>query len=325
MARYARNIFYVGFAEQASKGTAVAPVYFPQYFDGAVAITPETTYTHYTPAGGQYPNLSLVESIVYPLSFTALATPRIFAFLSAAALGKEQIKGTQPGTPVATTLNGAIIAGATSATLTSGTGFAQGDYIQFVDVSDTFEDTGEIVTIATITTNDITFAACKYAHASGDVAEKVVLPIQHKAMFAARESMPWFSLEASTAYNSGQTDPIIPRYADCRILSTTISGTAGKPILIAPSIHAISMAKQSSETAESFESNNPLMYHQGTFTLDSSADTNIPNFSLVINNIADESDFTNAITRQDIPVTGRSATLSWTLKLEDGTRFLTLI
>jgi len=322
MARYARNLFYVGFAQQSAKGTGVAPVYFPKYFDGDINLNPSIEYTHYTPALSQFPELGLLEKIKPPANFTILATPQVSAALLAYAMGKEQIKGTQPGTPVSTTLSSAANAGDTVISVTDETGFSAGDLVQIVSQSDTFEDTGEIREVESVGTGQLTLkTALSYSHASGAVVEKVIKPISHKLLFADRASMPWFTTEASIGYNSAQTNPLIARLIDCRIATVTLSIEPGMPLKLAVAMHAINVEKQASETAESFENNNPFVAFHGTYTLDSGATTKIPSFELTITNVLDEDDFTNKQYREDIPVLRREASLSFVSKFDDGTRF----
>ena len=91
--RVAQNIFYVGFAEQSEKGTGVAPVYFPEYFDGDIDFIPEINHENYRPAGGEFINMSLIQSISLSQGFTFLATPEATHAILAYALGKDTITG----------------------------------------------------------------------------------------------------------------------------------------------------------------------------------------------------------------------------------------
>lgn len=242
MPRYPQNLFYVGFGKQVSKGTGVAPAIFPQYFDGDIALTPEIAYAHYTPAGGQAANLSLVQNVKHPKSFTVIGTPKVAAALCAFALGKDTVSGAAD-------------------------------------------------------------------------------PYTHTITLAERENMPWFSCEASVGFSSGQTDPIIARFIDCRIAQLGISAEKGMPLKLAATIQACDLEKQAAETSPSYETDKPFVFFQGTYTLDSGTIANITQFSLDFNNVLDEDDITTGVTREDLPVLRREATLNFTLKFEDGTRF----
>ncbi len=324
MPRYPINDFYVGFDKQTAKGTEIAPRIFPKYFDGGLSIAPELANTPYVPAAGQFPSLSLVERVAPSMDLSILGTPQAAAMLIGMAMGKEQVKGTQPGTPVADSLDGAVSAGDTSITLTSATGLSEGDIIQIVSTTDEFEDTGELVAIDSISTNTLTLAtALKYAHSNGDVVEKVVAPYLHKLMFADRANMPWFTAETAIAKSSVSdlTNPVIVRMVDARVAELTMSVEKGKPLMIASSLRGIDLTKQGSVTEQTHESNNPFVAFNGTYTIDEASSTTVPSFTLTITNTLDEEDFTNAVKRQDLPLLKREATLSFVSKLTDGTRF----
>ena len=322
--RVARNTFYVGFEQQVSKGTGVTPIYFPQYFDGDISINPERDFESYTPAGGQFANLSLLQKFSQPGALSVLGTPQVTAMLASYLMGKEQILGTQPEPANASSLDGAVAAEATdiSVVIGEGSNFTAGEYIQLVAVSDTAEATGEIRVIDSILIDTITLTtALSYAHSAGDVVEEVTAPFLHKAMFETRADMPWFSTEISSGYDADQTDPIIARLIDCRMASLELSCESGMPLMLAAALKAINNEKMATETEESFESNNPFQFFQGTYTVDSGVTTNITNFNLSLANRLDEDDYTNAITAADIPLLGREGQLTWTLKLDDGSRF----
>jgi hypothetical protein len=239
--RVPQNLFYVGFDEQASKETSVAPAYFPEYFDGDISFIPELNYEHYRPAGSQFQNMSLVQSIALSQSFTALGTPEIAGALLAYTFGDDAISG-------------------------------EAD------------------------------------------------PYTHVITYEERADMPWFSLEVSAGYDAEQTDPVIARFADCRMASLALSAESGMPLMLAANIEAINIEKEASETAESFESDKPFIFYQGTYTLDSGAITNITNFNIEFTNILATDDYTDNVIRDDIPVIGREGTVSFTVKFDDGTR-----
>lgn len=74
------------------------------------------------------------------------------------------------GTPVSTTTNGSVSAGATSVTLTSATGLAANDYI----VIESGTAKAELVKITSIATNTLTIPALKFAHSSGVAVNKSI-------------------------------------------------------------------------------------------------------------------------------------------------------
>ena len=324
MTRYARNIFYLGFAQQAAKGTDIAPVYFPQFFDGDVNPNPDLEHTEYVPADGQFQTLSILNRHKPGLDFRLLATPQMAAMLIAYALGSEQVTGTQPGTPIATTLTGVHNVGVSALTVGDTTGLQAGDIVQLVAVTATYEDTGELVEIDAVTdgTHLALATATQYAHAGTAVVEKVVAPYHHKCLFEERPDMPWFTVEASVgADTDNQTDPLIVRFIDCRISELRLSVEPGMPLMVNATIEAVNLEKQESETAESHESNRPFVAFNASYTIDSGETSDVTRFELTLRNALDEDDFTDGQARADLPVLRREGELTWTIKLADGTRF----
>ena len=146
-------------------------------------------------------------------------------------------------------------------------------------------------------------------------------PYTHTIEYSERKNMPYASLEVSAGYDAEQTDPIIARFVGARIASLTISGESGMPIMINPEFEALNIEKIANEATESYETDKPYLFYNGTYTLDSGEITTITNFELALTNIIDTDDYTNEVTREDLPVIAREGTLNFTIKFNEGSRF----
>lgn len=90
--------------------------------------------------------------------------------------GDYQASGSSPAN--ATTLNGAVVAGATTVTVTSGTGYTIGNNVQ---IGTTGTSPYEIVTLTGVSTNVLTFTGTplRFNHATGAAVASVSAPFSH--------------------------------------------------------------------------------------------------------------------------------------------------
>lgn len=141
-------------------------------------------------------------------------------------------------------------------------------------------------------------------------------PYTHTIIASAPASLPWVTVERSVA---GQ---LIDRIIDSRIKEIKVSGEAGQPVKLAVSYLGTTEAKQATPATVTLETDDPFMFWQGTYTLDT-ADVSgvIPAFEITLSNIFDEDDFANAITRADIPLIRRDIKGSFRVKFENADRF----
>lgn len=89
-------------------------------------------------------------------------------------------------------------------------------------------------------------------------------------------SIPWISIER-------QLDNV-ERFTDCKINQIVISGTSGQPVTMDVSFMACDSAIQESAATDTYETDEPFMFYDGTYTLDSGATTVITAFTITINN-----------------------------------------
>lgn len=125
---------------------------------------------------------------------------------------------------------------------------------------------------------------------------------------------PWLSVERSLG-------GIQERFIDCKIKSISAEGEAGKPIKLTVEYLGINEDLSVSAATATYEVDAPFVYWQATFTWDGGASTNVEKFKLTYTNAFDEEFFTNAITRQDIPLQSRDAELEMTVSMEDSMVF----
>lgn len=140
-------------------------------------------------------------------------------------------------------------------------------------------------------------------------------PYTHTITPAAPASMPWASIERSVA------DQLQSRFVDCRIKSVTIEGEQGMPLRFTCEYVGISEDASVSAATDTYETDNPWLYFDLTFTKDASASTMCRRFRITFTNTWNEDFFTNSITRRDIILTGRNVEFEFDLLFEDGTPY----
>lgn len=120
-------------------------------------------------------------------------------------------------------------------------------------------------------------------------------------------TIPWISIEK-------QLDNV-ERFIDCKINQIVINGTSGQPVTMDISFMACGAAIQGSPATDVYETDEPFMFYDGTYTLDSGAITTITAFTITINNNLIE-DQTTSYKRDDILEGPFDVKVSMTLKFE---------
>ncbi|MFS8639594.1 MAG: hypothetical protein LOD90_02060 [Symbiobacteriaceae bacterium] len=140
-------------------------------------------------------------------------------------------------------------------------------------------------------------------------------PYTHTIKPSAPGDLPWCSIEESIA------GVVRRRIQDCRIQQITVRGEAGQPIVLEVAYLGITEAEVTAST-ESYETDDPFMFWQGTYTLDG-ADISgvITQFELTVQNIFDDGDQAADIVRADIPLIHRDLEGTVTVKFEDASWF----
>lgn len=129
---------------------------------------------------------------------------------------------------------------------------------------------------------------------------------------ALNDTLPWASIERSL------NAVLIDRKVDCRIKSVKVEGEAGKPLMVTVEYLGISEDASVSAATASYETDSPWVFYQGTYTKDGSGvSAYVTRFALTLVNVFDENYFSNAVTRQDIPLVGRTAELEAEIVMED--------
>lgn len=88
--------------------------------------------------------------------------------------------------------------------------------------------------------------------------------------------IPWITIER-------QLDSV-ERFIDCKINQIVINGNTGQPVIMDVSFMAINAAIQASAANASYQTDEPFMFHDGIYTLDSGAITTVSAFTITINN-----------------------------------------
>lgn len=127
------------------------------------------------------------------------------------------------------------------------------------------------------------------------------------------DTIPWYTIE--TGEDKGN-NTLIERIKDCKINSVTISGEAGKPVLVSVDFLGIEATKETTASSDTYEADDPFVFYQGTFTVDSGATTNITKFDITINNNVGDIQ-TDEVHRNDMVALSREITAEFTLKFTD--------
>ena len=132
------------------------------------------------------------------------------------------------------------------------------------------------------------------------------------------DTLPWLTVETGEVKTSSL---IIERIADCMFNSAKISGRAGRPVEISMDFMGIEAAVQATAASPSYESDDPFVFYQGTFTVDSGATTYITEFDISINNNIPGDIQTTDFVRDDMLALGLEITVDFKLKLTDATQY----
>ena len=107
-------------------------------------------------------------------------------------------------------------------------------------------------------------------------ADSVTVGSVYTHTITRANTIPWLTIER-------QLDNI-ERFIGCKINQIVISGNSGQPVLMDISFMACDSEIQSSAASASYQTDEPFMFHDGTYTLDSGAITTISAFTITINN-----------------------------------------
>lgn len=177
-----------------------------------------------------------------------------------------------------TTLNGAITAGATTFTATSGAGLATGNFIQ-VDVnSPSGTTTSEVRKVVTVSVNSVTVdVAFTYGHLTGANVILVTAPYAHNVQQA--NVLSSFTVEK----NLGGFDSL--QFSGARVNKLSISSTTtDTEATINADMVAASSAVLDTPTAISITNENPFVFAEGTVSLFNQVVAQATSFSLDIEN-----------------------------------------
>ena len=147
-------------------------------------------------------------------------------------IGKCVTEGTDKGSGGASTLNGAVAAGATTVTMTDATGYAQNDYIQ-IGVYTVTGDDAEVRKISNVNGQILTLDyPLSYAHDTLEVCNEVIAPYTH-TIFETYEipSMAWLATMQATDYSGADKATFLTRrYLGGKVGRQTISCSEGETL-----------------------------------------------------------------------------------------------
>lgn len=155
-----------------------------------------------------------------------------------------------------------------------------------------------------------------HALLGADAVSGLEAPYTH--VLTPADTLPWLTIETGEVKTSNL---IIERIQDCKINSCKISGRAGKPVEISFDFLGIQAVKEAAAATPSYESDDPFVFYQGTYNVDSGATTLITEFDITINNGVAGDIQTVEVHRDDMVALGREVLIDFKLKLADATRY----
>lgn len=235
-----------------------------------------------------------------------------------------------------TTLTGAHAAGTTDLTVGDSTNFVQDDYLtigsgatlevhKVASVADGTHITlvdglvnaqSDGATITEVTNILEVSAAVVRAHAAAAAVVEKQTPYTHVFTPCDPVYMPWASLERSLGAL------LVNRFTDVRIKQIEVSGEAGQPVTLAVSYLGIDEERQTSAQTATFETEDPWIFWQGTYTVDGTDLTaKVTSFRLRLINVFDEVDQTDDIIRADALLIRRDVEVQWEMKFDAISRY----
>jgi len=263
------NNFYIGFAEQSSPDTPVAPSIFPRWKNGTkVSIEPAFEEVE-EGDGSRRTTLLIKNGQKVKIKFMGSLRPNERGNFEKWAQGVGSDNYTAP--TVATTLAGATLANATSVTVHSNTGLTGSGTIALVLEPGTATEEIAIFTIpATGGSDPFTLAVdssyngghLKLAHAnSGVVKSKAshVLTDQYEGNYVTVEA------GFANQFSAGGT---AIRVKACKVDKYTVSGEHGKLVMDDIEMTGIVSTVQGSPATVTLEQHGPFIFYQGSYTVD---------------------------------------------------------
>lgn len=270
-----------GLAKEATFGTPVA----------ATTFLPMTGNTMEEDPGWFSPHLmqGVRDAQIYNLygeaKFSGALTGPIFPSnamaLLVASIGADAAAGygvTGTASTGSTTLSGATTAGATTITVTSATGFTQGQIIQVDTNSTTGPTTAECRKIATISTNTLTLdQALTYAHASSVAVIGVVAPYTHT--ITQGNTLPSLTVEK----NIGGFQSL--QFAGCRVNKFDLKAPTGNsPVEMTADMMAQSVTTLNTPTAVTVADEAPFVFAEASVSIFGQARAEASNVGISVEN-----------------------------------------
>lgn len=269
LAPFRGSNFYAGFSEETTPGTPVAPSIFPRWRNGTkVEIAPDFSEEE-EGDGSRRTTLLIKNGQKVKIKLVASLRPNERGYFEKWAMGSSS--DTYTGPTVSTTLAGATLANATSATVHANTGLTGSGTIALVLEPGTATEEIAIFTIpATGGSDPFTLAVdasyngghLKLAHANSGVVKS-----KASHVITDQNEGPYITAEFGfgNLYSAGGT---AIRVRSCKIEKFTTSGEKGKIIMDEIEMTGIASTVQGSPATVTLEQHGPFMFTQGAYTAD---------------------------------------------------------
>lgn len=259
---------YLGFSEETTPGTPVAPSIFPRWKNGTKVEIDLNTEEFEEGDGSRRTTLIIKNGQKVKIKYVGSLRPQERGYFEKWAMGASSDVYTAP--TVSTTLSALTAVGATSITVAGNTGLTGSGTIALVLEPGTATEEIAIFNIPatgvgpyTLTVNSgYNGGALRLAHANSGVVKS-----KASHVITDQNEGPYVTVEAGfgNLFSAGGT---AIRIRSCKIDKYTITGEKGKAIMDEIEMTGIVSTVQGSPATVTLEQHGPFIFYQGAYTVD---------------------------------------------------------
>lgn len=262
------NNFYLGFSEETTPGTPVAPSIFPRWKNGTSVAIQMDTEEFEEGDGSRRTTLVIKNGQKVKIKYTGSLRPNERGYFEKWAQGASS--ETYTANTVNTTMSALSNAGATSITTAGNTGLTGTGTIALAIGAGTNAEEIAVFNLPATGVGPYTLTvastynggALRLAHANASTIKNVASHV-----YTDQYEGPYITAEAGFAnlYSAGGT---AIRIRSCKIDKYTVSGEKGKAIMDEIEMTGIASTVQGSPATVTLEQHGPFIFYQGAYTVD---------------------------------------------------------
>jgi hypothetical protein len=255
---------YIGFAQETTPGTPVAPTIFPRWIDGSNIQIDVKAEDVWEGDGSRRLGSIIKNGQQVKIKLVCLPRPNELGALEKMAMGAGSDTFTAPATN--TTLSTGATPGATTISLTANTGLTTAGTVPLV-----LNPGGADEEFVTVTTPGTGTGPYVYTLANGATIQKThstseAVKSQPSHVFTDQVDGDYWTFEVSL----GDTAGIIIRVRDCKAETVKRSGKKGGILTYDVEVSGIACIVQASPATITYDSHTYFLFAQGAWTLDGS-------------------------------------------------------